>query len=407
MSAALYIQVPFCRHKCIYCDFYSITQQNRIVEYAPTLHKEIDLWANDTFFANVQFSTVYFGGGTPSLLSPTIIHGILKKLFSSFKFTSTVEITMEVNPGALLMKYLKGYKAAGVNRLSIGVQSFSDNDLQFLTRIHSAQHAQDAVLGARRAGFANIGIDLIFGLPGQSPESWRRNMRQAVHVQPEHISIYGLTFEQHTPLWSMLKTGEVQQCDDAVERDMFINAIDLLRDAGYEQYEISNFAVSGFRSRHNQKYWDSSPFLSFGPSAHSFDGQRRWWNHADFLMWRQDIKESKRPLAGEEKLGILQRAEEGVLLGLRRKTGVALSHLCHLIGVPDIDFLSRLQAMVGGIDSVMGFEKSAQDYLLTTWNNHLCLTKQGILLCNNITENIFKLVNIAFRGAALRSEKQF
>ncbi len=391
MSAALYIHVPFCRHKCIYCDFYSTTDLFHIDKYVNAVLTEIDFWSTDDFFQQQQFSTLYFGGGTPSLLSPEHLSAILQHLFSAFDFFNDAEITLEANPGAILQEKLSAYRSAGVNRLTLGIQSFQDDELRFLTRIHSAQEAQAAFKAARQAGFDNIGVDLIFGLPGQTLETWEKNCRRALELEPEHISMYGLTFEEHTPLWRQLQKGHIQKCDEEVERDMFIRGIDALKHAGYEQYEISNFARPGYSSKHNQKYWDASPFLSLGPSAHSYNGEKRWWNVSDTNLYINKVKRNTLPIENEEILSAAEKKQEFVLLGLRRKGGVNLSEWQRLTNRTQHDILLVVEHMFGELDTIRGFEPSRRKRALTVNENHLCLTQQGLLLYNSICENICAL----------------
>ncbi|MBN1560855.1 radical SAM family heme chaperone HemW, partial [candidate division KSB1 bacterium] len=254
--AALYIHIPFCRSKCRYCDFYSETKLQLLEPFLQALRREIELSGPDW---DHTFSTIYFGGGTPSLLPARQIAAILEQLERAFSFAPECEISLEANPGSTV-RHLAGWRAAGIHRLTIGAQSFDDADLQFLGRRHTAAEALDAMRAARAAGFANLGIDLIYGLPGQF-ERWTSTLRTATLLQPEHISAYGLTWEHNTPLWRMLQRGEVQKCAEDEERDMFLIAMRMLAEAGYEQYEISNFCRPGFRSRHNSAYWDLTPFL--------------------------------------------------------------------------------------------------------------------------------------------------
>jgi oxygen-independent coproporphyrinogen-3 oxidase len=386
--ASLYIHIPFCRHKCIYCDFYSVTHLDQIEQFISALFREIDLWATDPFFQQQTFSTLYFGGGTPSLLSAQQIASIINKVYSAFSFEADAEVSIEANPGALLQKNLAAYRAAGVNRLTLGVQSFHDDELKFLTRIHSASDAENAFHAARQAGFDNIGIDLIFGLPGQTLESWENNCRKAVELHPEHMSMYGLTYEENTLLWRQLEQQVFQRCEEETERAMFIHGIEILRDGGYEQYEISNFAVPGYASRHNQSYWDATAFLSLGPSAHSFDGQKRWWNVSDLQRYIDRLTLNILPIESEEILSPAEKNEEFVLLGLRRKTGVNILEWEKMIRQERSTILATLVDMFGDIDSITGFEFSNQGALLSVKDNHLCLTQQGLLLYNSICENI-------------------
>lgn len=360
--------------------------------FLTALRREIDLRAKDTFVQNVRFATLYFGGGTPSLLSPERLSGLLSHLLQTFTWDRDIEMSLEANPGAVFKQNLSGYQRAGVNRLTIGIQSFDDNDLKFLQRIHSSADALAALRAARETGFDNLGIDLIFGIPGQTLSSWKKSLANALRERPEHISLYGLTFAENTPLWSQYQMGQVCKCEEELEREMLLTAISMLNDAGYEHYEISNFAQPGFRSKHNQKYWDSSRFLGLGPSAHSFDGVKRWWNFADLTAYTNALYKSELPVAGHELLTRKERLEELVLLGLRRKEGMSLLEWEQHTGMNAEKLIHLLRRRFGGVDGREGFLASPDDFLITRWQNRLCLTQQGILLYNSICENFFNIL---------------
>lgn len=396
MSAALYIHVPFCRRKCIYCDFYSVTQLSRVKSFLSALRTEIQLSANR--FQAISFSTIYLGGGTPSLLSPKEMSGILDQLFETFTILPDAEISIEVNPGALLAHHLAGYKKAGFNRLTIGVQSFFEKDLKFLTRIHTAEEAVFAIRAARRAGFENIGVDLIFGVVGGTMLRWQENIQKVVDFSPEHISIYGLTYEEGTPLQNTLRSGMIEKCDEELERDMLLYGARKLRDAGYEHYEISNFARPGCRSRHNQKYWDGSSFIGFGPSAHSYDGLTRWWNVCDLSAYTEMLAKGVLPVAGQETLRPDDRIHELILLGLRRREGLDLRTLSDLVGLSVETIVDRLRRVLGELDTSPPFCHSSANFLLTKHKNRLHLTAQGLLLYDSVCEKFSSVVNKEFRG---------
>ncbi len=320
---SLYLHIPFCEHKCIYCDFYSIAPKetperydalvNRFLE---ALKREIVLRAEEPLFQS-SYETIFFGGGTPSLLSPSSIEEILNLLADKFSIEANAEITLETNPGTVDLEKLKAFRSAGVNRISIGIQSFHDDDLKFLSRIHSAQHAKECVRNAFRAGFENVSFDLIFALPSQTLERWKSNLEQAVELEPAHLSCYSLIVEPGTPLARMVQTKQVTTLSTERDAELYEFTIDFLSQHGYEQYEVSNFAKPGFKSRHNSNYWNHSSYLGFGPSAHSFWDSTRWWNVANIVEYRARLERGILPVAGEEILAEAELMEEAIFLGLR------------------------------------------------------------------------------------------
>lgn len=322
--AGLYLHIPFCDHKCIYCDFYSIENLAQVDAFLIALEEEISMYAE--FGRRRRFETIFFGGGTPSLLTPSQIENILSRLHAVFPIDTGAEITVETNPGTVDATKLAGYRAAGVNRLSIGIQSFHDDELRFLTRIHSAEQAKQCVRAAQRVGFANINIDLIFALPNQTLPRWQSNLRQALELEPQHLSAYSLTVEKGTPLGRMVAAKQIFPVPAELDAVLFEWTMQALAEAGYEHYEVSNFARPGFRSRHNSNYWNHTDYLGFGPSAHSFfmNGEpqnapiaRRWWNIADIGKYLERIHSGKPPVVGTEILEEQQLLEEAVMLGLR------------------------------------------------------------------------------------------
>ena len=328
--ASLYLHIPFCEHKCIYCDFYSISpresadrNEGLIRRFLDALKREIGLRSRDERF-KASYETVFFGGGTPSLLSPSAIDGILDVLAGSFSIERDAEITLETNPGTVDLQKLKAFRAIGVNRLSLGVQSFYDDDLQFLSRIHSSRQAKESIRDAHQAGFQNVSIDLIFALPSQTRDRWESNLRQAVELNPTHLSCYSLILEPNTPLFRMVESGQVTLLSVEQDAELYEHTIHFLGTQGYEQYEVSNFAKPGFKSRHNGNYWNHTNYLGFGPSAHSFwstaqsgGAPKRWWNLANVTGYAERLERGNLPVAGEEELTTEQLIEEEVLLGLR------------------------------------------------------------------------------------------
>ena len=317
----LYIHIPFCLSKCPYCDFYSITSISAVSDFLDALFKEMEMYCNRFN----PFDTVYIGGGTPSLLSSKQLENILTKVRENFDLLPDSEITIEANPADLNQSFLESIREIGINRINIGVQSFDENVLGFLGRRHSIKQAISAIEASRRAGFHNIGLDLIYGVPEQNIDLWLDTLRQTIVFSPEHLSCYQLTLEAKTPLGIRCQAGEFSVPGEELQYEFFMKTSEFLRDAGYIHYEVSNFARGiEHTSRHNQKYWDHSPFLGLGPSAHSFYGNQRWWNHRSLDQYFNAINGGNLPIEGKEILTMEQLQLEALYLGLRTKRGVCL-----------------------------------------------------------------------------------
>ncbi len=382
--ASLYLHIPFCEHKCIYCDFYSIAPSDGLARselptgrFLEALKKEIEL-RSTTGSAGVSYETVFFGGGTPSLLSSQELGAILGHLAAKYSIESNAEITVETNPGTVNRQKLQEFRSLGINRLSIGVQSFHDDDLQFLTRIHSSQTAKCCVREAYDSGFENVSIDLIFSLPSQTRDRWISNLDQAMELQPTHISCYSLIVEANTPLFRMVESKQVSLLDADTDAELYELTISYLTGHGYEQYEVSNFAKPGFKSRHNKSYWDHTDYVGFGPSAHSFsirsqhaEGPERSWNVANLSDYCSKLEKGQLPVIGMEHLTIDQLIEEEIFLGLRSE-GIDLS-----------SFRTKF-----GKDLMMEHELRVRDLLETSLavveKGRLRLTSKGYPLCDEI-----------------------
>lgn len=326
-SAALYVHIPFCEQRCCYCDFYTVVHRNLdeiLPVYLEALKREITLYAKDPYWSGLTYATVFFGGGTPSLLSPAQLADLMEHIYTHFQLTPSPEVTLEANPGTVDSSRLQGYRLAGINRLSLGVQSFIDEELRQLDRLHSVEDIFTTFQAAREAGFGNINLDLMFALPGQRPSNWRYTLQQAVALHPEHLSCYNLTIEPGTPLYNRLQQGEIRPLTEWRERALYAFTIDFLEKHGYFHYEVSNFARPGFHCRHNVKYWDGSAYLGIGASAHSYDGRQRFWNVDNYFRYIQLLKQELRPVAGHETLTEKQKQFEMIFLGLRRHEGVDL-----------------------------------------------------------------------------------
>lgn len=334
MNPGLYIHVPFCLRKCPYCDFYSESSLSQKKAYLEGVVREMDLVAKD-LCGEAPFDTVYFGGGTPSLLKPSEVARLLEAARSRFSFGEDVEVTLEVNPGTVTPTTLAGFKEAGVNRLNIGVQSLDDGTLSFLGRLHSAEDATAALEAARECGFFNIGADLIYGVPGQDLAAVRADVAALLSYAPEHLSCYMLTLESGTPLYVRHGNRDFSMPGDTEQGAFFGAVSDALTEHGYLHYEVSNFARgAGFVSRHNTKYWKMATTVGLGPSAHGFytggDAREhpvRRWNVAHIGTWLEHLARGERPVEGEEALGREAMMTEALYLGLRRMEGVDLGAL--------------------------------------------------------------------------------
>ena len=323
--AGLYVHIPFCKTKCPYCDFYSVVDQKQHVKrFARALTKEMS--SQPEGFS--EFDSLYFGGGTPSFLEDEEFANIFAALRRHFSFLDNTEITVEVNPDDITADKLRNYKDFGVNRVSIGVQSFSEKDLLFLGRRHSAKKSREAISLIREAGFKNFGIDLMNGLPGQTLKRWEVTLKEAVSFAPAHISCYQLTIAERTAFGKMFSSGNLRLPSEKRQRDVFLCTSKLLTENGYVHYEVSNFARgTRYRSRHNMKYWDHTPYLGLGPAAHSFIGNRRWWNSTNLSKYFSAVERKRSTIEGVESLSPEQLNLETLLLGLRTYKGVQLKDI--------------------------------------------------------------------------------
>jgi len=324
VPAGLYVHVPFCRSKCPYCHFYSTPSVDLIPEWLEAVKKEALLYQG--LFSS--FDTLYFGGGTPSLLSPAEIGDLVECFQNRFGLSADCEITLEANPGDLDRETARELKKTGVNRLSLGVQSFAEEDLMVLGRRHRVADAVRSIEAVRSAGFENLGMDLIYGLPGQTGTGWLEGLTRALSFQPEHSSAYQLTPEEGTPLGKEAAQGRVCLWGEEESAQSFLETSRILESQGYLHYEVSNFARGEDRiSRHNRKYWQQVPYLGLGPSAHSFLNRRRWWNPTSLEEYLDRLRGGQRPTAGEELLSLDQIRLESLLLGFRNREGVAPDQL--------------------------------------------------------------------------------
>ncbi|MGA9262349.1 MAG: radical SAM family heme chaperone HemW [Desulfobacterales bacterium] len=370
-TAGLYIHIPFCRKKCRYCDFYSVTDPSLQPGYLKALQQEMRLAAAS--HPALSFDTLYLGGGTPSALGIGAVEKIINAARRAFSFLPDTEVTVEVNPGTVDLDSLQRLRQAGANRLNVGVQSFRARNLAFLGRIHSAIEAERVLAWSHAAGFDNIGIDLIYGIPGQTPASWKIDLVRALDCNLSHLSCYSLTFEPGTPLEGDLKRGKFTAADEDRVAELYLQALEVLGRGGFEQYETANFARSrGRRSRHNCKYWSFSPYLGLGPSAHSFIEPERFWNCADVDRYIRQLDNGRRPIEESETLTREELMIEAVYLGLRLSDGIDMSAFNDRFG---IGFMENFGAKSAA------FELKG---LLTITDGHCRLTPRGMLLLDTI-----------------------
>lgn len=366
---SLYIHVPFCDHKCIYCDFYSIITQDNINNYITALQKEIESYSEQ--LNNKNIISIFFGGGTPSLLEPNNINEVLMFIKSNFSLDAKAEITLETNPGTVDNKKLNKFRDTGINRISIGVQSFNDNDLKFLTRIHDKQTAVDTIKNADEAGFENINIDLIFSIPRQSKEIWKDNLELAAALPVKHISAYSLILERGTILNKMVLDGKIKLKDEDYDASQYEYTIDFLTNHGFEQYEVSNFCKTGFECVHNLSYWEHKNYFGFGPSAHSFVDSKRWWNFSSLKMYMSSIELKGNAVRGSEELTKKELEQEFIMLALRSR-GLDLDILEEMYGNEWISVNNNY------------LHKLVEEGYIIWSNNFIKFTKAGYLLCDEI-----------------------
>lgn len=378
---ALYIHIPFCAVRCRYCDFNTFAGLERYYEpYTAALIDEIR--RAGAALGRPQVRTVFVGGGTPTVLPPSLLAQVLDACRTAFVVPSDAEITSEANPGTVDQDHFLALRAMGVNRLSMGVQSFDDEELRWLGRIHSAAEAEGAFKAARAAGFDNLNLDFIYGLPGQTPATWLHSLDRALALGPEHLSLYSLTVEPGTPLADHVRRGLAAAPDDDLAADLYLAAQEKLASHGYIQYEISNWATGvtksdrdnpGFACRHNLVYWRDEPYLGFGPGAHSYDGARRWWNVRPVPHYIQRLGRAESAEAGSERIDTRMAQGEMMMLGLRLvREGVTAARFRERFGVSLTEMFDR------------EITELTERGLLEWLSGHLRLTPQGRLLGNQV-----------------------
>lgn len=359
--AAIYIHIPFCYSRCSYCAFFSTTELSQRSIYMDALIKEYGM-RGDYLPTGEPVRTIYLGGGTPSQISNSDLARLLKVL----PVAEAAEVTIEANPSDITEAKLKAWREIGINRLSIGVQSFDDTCLAFLNRRHESKQAKTVITRAQDAGFSNLSIDLMYALPYQTMERWQADVETALTFGVQHISSYCLSYEEGTPLWNLRKKGLVHEADDDLANAMYAYLCRTLQEAGYIHYEVSNFALPGYESKHNSSYWDGTPYLGLGAGAHSYDGSSRQWNVSNLGKYLRDIMNGKIPCK-REKLTDTEKYNEQLMLGLRTNKGVPATN--ELIG-------------------------KAQPYLTTgklrLTNGQLIASQEGINILNTIITDLMR-----------------
>lgn len=367
--AGIYIHIPFCKTRCIYCDFYSTTRSEWKERYIHSLCKELHM--RREYLKREPVETIYLGGGTPSQLAKEDFQQIFETLEKEYGTKAVKEITLEANPDDLTEEYVKMLSSLPFNRISMGIQTFDDTTLKLLNRRHNAAQAIKAVQLCRQYGFKNISIDLIYGLPGETKERWKTDLEQAVKLNVEHISAYHLIYEKGTPLYEMLKKQRIHEVDEESSVYFFTTLMDTLQKAGYEHYEISNFCKPGMYSLHNTSYWKNIPYLGCGPSAHSFNQATREWNISSLDKYIASIEEGSRSFEIEE-LNLSTRYNEYIMTSLRTVWGVSPEQVKQIFGTKLWKYFQEIAAT------------HLQSNLLEMRNGQLCLTREGIFISDSI-----------------------
>ncbi len=373
----LYIHIPFCKSRCIYCGFYSTTAEQMKQAYVDAVCREMELrkavYEKEGKNVGKTLATVYLGGGTPSQLSPTQLQQLFDAIARHYDVNDDAEITIECNPDDVTEAFAELLQSLPVNRVSMGAQTFDDDRLQFIHRRHTSEQVTTAIQRLREKGIHNISVDLMYGFPEETLEEWEHDIQQALALNVEHISAYALTYEEGTPLYRLLEEGKVKEIDEERSLAMYDRLIDRLQEAGYEHYEISNFARKGWRSRHNSSYWQLVPYIGIGAAAHSYDGRQRQWNIADINSYINHIQQGIVPAEGE-LLDKDSRYNDHVMLALRTCEGLDLSTL-------DSDERSYCEETA---------KKFVLDGLLVKTDNHLRLSRKGLFVSDMIMSELMK-----------------
>lgn len=374
--AGIYIHIPFCKTRCIYCDFYSTTRSELKERYIHALCHELE--TRRQYLQGESIETIYFGGGTPSQLSGEDFQQVFDTIEKTYSMGQVQEITLEANPDDLTPQYVQTLTNLPFNRISMGLQTFDEATLRLLNRRHTAAQAITAIERCREAGFRNISIDLIYGLPGETAERWEHDLTQAIALNPEHISAYHLIYEEGTPIYKMLQQHCVSEVDEESSVHFFSSLIDRLTTAGYEHYEISNFCRPGYPSRHNTSYWQGIPYLGCGPSAHSFNRREREWNIASLNKYLLGIENGERAYE-TEILDTTTRYNERIITSIRTSQGLSLTKLKEEFGTELWQYCLNMAA------------PSIKNGMLEERGDNLRLTRKGIFISDSIMSDLLKV----------------
>ncbi|PIS28872.1 MAG: coproporphyrinogen III oxidase [Candidatus Marinimicrobia bacterium CG08_land_8_20_14_0_20_45_22] len=382
-SLSIYIHIPFCKRKCPYCAFASEDWGfDRINPYIRALTQEIDFLA-EFLKTNPETLSIYIGGGTPNFLKPDHISDLLSAFGKYVRMDSVQEFTIEINPNGIGSGLLSRYREAGINRISIGCQSIHDQELKTLGRIHNSKNIFDVVKSANNCGFSQRSMDFIYGIPGQTVESWSETLQWAISTGVEHISLYNLIFEKGTSFYTMLKKGQIIPLDEEIEWQMYDLAHQMLASAGYVHYEISNWAKPGCQAIHNSVYWNGGKYLGFGVAAHSFNGVKRWWNVSAVNDYLRKISDGNLPVENSESLTEANVLNEYVLLRLRTMDGMNFKDLEESTGMASAEILEKLQDKLK--------QRDLEKYGRMT-DNRLVLNHHGWFICDYIIENVLTII---------------
>ena len=371
--AGIYLHIPFCKTRCIYCDFYSTTRSELKTRYVQAFCRELTM--RKEYLKGEDIETIYFGGGTPSQLEKEDFEQIFDTIREHYGLNHCQEITLEANPDDLSQEYLEMLSSLPFNRLSMGIQTFDDATLKLLRRRHNARTAIEAIDRCRKADFQNISIDLIYGLPGETKERWENDLRQAISLNVEHISAYHLIYEEDTPIYNMLKQHQISEVDEDSSLEFFTLLIEHLQKAGFEHYEISNICRPGKYSRHNTSYWKGISYLGCGPSAHSFDGMTREWNVSSIDTYIKGIEEDCRAFE-TEYLDPTTRYNEFIITTIRTVWGTPIEKLKQMFGNEMWEYCQKMAAP---------YLKNGK---LEEYNGALRLTREGIFISDSIMSDL-------------------
>lgn len=372
--AGVYIHIPFCRTRCHYCDFYKTLEQGLENPYISALIREMDIRSD--YLGQDTVETIYFGGGTPSVVGNNMIGELLENIHKRFNIAEEAEITIEVNPDDTSREFYRTAAAAGINRLSIGVQSWDDNILKFLNRRHSAGQARSSVSDALQEGFRNISVDMIYGIPGLTSHEWEQGLEETYAMEISHLSAYHLTIEKDTHFGRLKNEGSISEVDEQESENQFRILVKSSKEHGFEQYEISNLARNSLYSKHNTNYWKQVPYIGLGPSAHSFNGYSRQWNQSDINSYIKALAQGKVPFE-RELLDERMKYNEYIMTSLRTMWGIDLEHIESGFNKETHDYLLNMASR---------FIKYGMVNLISS--NRLVLTDQGKMISDNIISEL-------------------